>query len=148
MEAPADCWNWDEWRLKEYEWKGSFPGGGGGFDVLVVPVQEIDFCSALATLVGPVRNIFFLTVHYFNSFIPNSRAGSPSLSMCLWVKYGMLGYYIENHPLYYSISFFTLYNIFLAKSKPETLLEQIVSLMLRKVLPSASSFFDKCTFKV
>ncbi len=29
-----------------------------------------DFCSALATPVGPVKNIFFLTVHYFNSFVP------------------------------------------------------------------------------
>jgi hypothetical protein len=25
-----------------------------------------DFCFALAALVGPVQNIFFLTVHYFN----------------------------------------------------------------------------------
>jgi hypothetical protein len=29
-----------------------------------------DFCSAFAALVGPVQNIFFLTVHYFNSFLP------------------------------------------------------------------------------
>ncbi len=29
-----------------------------------------DFCSALAALVGPVQNIFFLSVHYFNSFVP------------------------------------------------------------------------------
>jgi hypothetical protein len=29
-----------------------------------------DFCPALAALVGPVQNIFFLTVHYFNSFVP------------------------------------------------------------------------------
>ncbi len=28
-----------------------------------------DFCSALAALVGPVQNIFFLAVHYFNSFV-------------------------------------------------------------------------------
>jgi hypothetical protein len=28
-----------------------------------------DFCSALAALVGPVQNIFFLTVHYFHSFV-------------------------------------------------------------------------------
>jgi hypothetical protein len=27
-----------------------------------------DFCLALAALVGPVQNIFFLTVRYFNSF--------------------------------------------------------------------------------
>jgi hypothetical protein len=29
-----------------------------------------DFCSALAALVGPVQNNFFLTVHYLNSFVP------------------------------------------------------------------------------
>jgi hypothetical protein len=43
-----------------------------------------DFCSALDALVGPVKNIFFLTMHYFNLFCPHrpaswagSRAGSP-----------------------------------------------------------------------
>jgi hypothetical protein len=29
-----------------------------------------DYCSALAALVGPVQNIFFVTVHYFNLFFP------------------------------------------------------------------------------
>ncbi len=50
-----------------------------------------DFCVALAALVGPVQNIFFLTVHNFNSFVPmcpasweGSRAGSPvSYPMCV-----------------------------------------------------------------
>jgi hypothetical protein len=28
------------------------------------------FCSALVALVGPVQNICFLTLHYFNSFVP------------------------------------------------------------------------------
>jgi hypothetical protein len=43
-----------------------------------------DFCSVLAALAGPVQNIFFLTIHYFNSFVPirpaswaGSRAGTP-----------------------------------------------------------------------
>ena len=46
--------------------------------------NTIDFFSALAALVGPVQHIFFLTVHYFNAFVPivpaswaGSRAGSP-----------------------------------------------------------------------
>jgi hypothetical protein len=50
-----------------------------------------DFCSALAALVGPVLNIFFLPVHYFNSFVPVAQQagqaavpGRLSLSMCLW----------------------------------------------------------------
>ncbi len=30
-----------------------------------------DFCSAWAALVGPVQNIFFLTVHYFNCWSPS-----------------------------------------------------------------------------
>jgi hypothetical protein len=39
--------------------------------------STIEFCSALAALVGPVtNNIFFLTVHYFNSFALTSWAGS------------------------------------------------------------------------
>ncbi len=29
-----------------------------------------EFCSALAALVSSVENICFLTVHYFNSFVP------------------------------------------------------------------------------
>jgi hypothetical protein len=29
-----------------------------------------DFCFALAALVGPVQNIFFRTVHFFNAFVP------------------------------------------------------------------------------
>ncbi len=32
-----------------------------------------EFSSVLAALVGPVQNIFFLTVHYFNSFVPISQ---------------------------------------------------------------------------
>jgi hypothetical protein len=49
-----------------------------------------DFCSALVALVGPAQNIFFLTVHYFNSFGPIAQQpgqavvlGRLSLSMCL-----------------------------------------------------------------
>jgi hypothetical protein len=59
-------------------------------------------CSALAALVGPVQNIFFLTVHYFNSFVPIARQaghaavlGRLSLSMCLWVE---LLVHVRNHP--------------------------------------------------
>ncbi len=34
------------------------------------------FCSALAALEGLVQNIFFLTVHNFNSFVPiTQKAG-------------------------------------------------------------------------
>jgi hypothetical protein len=29
-----------------------------------------DFCSALAALVGPVQDFFFLTVNYFASYFP------------------------------------------------------------------------------
>jgi hypothetical protein len=44
-----------------------------------------DFCSAFTALVGPVENIFFLAVHYFNYFVhiaqqagrAGSHAGSP-----------------------------------------------------------------------
>jgi hypothetical protein len=30
----------------------------------------VDFCPALAAQVGPLQNIFFLTIHYFNLFVP------------------------------------------------------------------------------
>jgi hypothetical protein len=56
-----------------------------------------DFCSALAVLVGPVQNIFFLAVHYFNSFVHIALQvgqavvlGRLSLSMCLWC--GQIGF--------------------------------------------------------
>jgi hypothetical protein len=52
-----------------------------------------DFCPTLASLVGPVKNIFSLTVQYFNTFVPIAQqAGQAavmcrlSLIMCLWLK--------------------------------------------------------------
>jgi len=51
-----------------------------------------DFCPALAALVGPVENIYFLTVRYFNFCVPIAQQARQaavldrlSLSMCLWV---------------------------------------------------------------
>ncbi len=39
-----------------------------------------DFCSALAALIGPDQNIFLLTVHCFNSFVPIAQqAGKPAV---------------------------------------------------------------------
>ncbi len=77
-------WNWGEWGLKEYKWKGSFLGWFFG---LILPTR--DLCSALAALVSPAQNIFFLTVHYFNSFLPIAQQarqapalGRLSLRMC------------------------------------------------------------------
>jgi hypothetical protein len=44
------------------------------------------FCSVLAALVGPVQNIFFLTIHFFKTFVPiaqqagqEAMLGSPLL---------------------------------------------------------------------
>ncbi len=63
---------WEGWPLLAVEtavkWKGSFLGW---FVRLVVPVKEI--FPALAALVGPVQNIFSLTVHNFNSSFPIAR---------------------------------------------------------------------------
>jgi hypothetical protein len=49
-----------------------------------------DFCPALAALVDPAQNIFFLAVHYFNSFVPIAQQawqavvqGRLSLNVCL-----------------------------------------------------------------
>ena len=38
-----------------------------------------DFSPALAALVGPVQNIFFLTVHYFNSFFPIAQQAAQAV---------------------------------------------------------------------
>jgi hypothetical protein len=53
-----------------------------------------EFCPALVALVGPVQNIFFLTVHYFNSFVPIVQQtgqavvrGRLSLNVCLSPPY-------------------------------------------------------------
>jgi hypothetical protein len=54
--------------------------------------QYKSFCRALAALVGPIQNTFFLTVHYFNPFVPTAQQAVQaavldrlSLSMCLWL---------------------------------------------------------------
>jgi hypothetical protein len=49
-----------------------------------------DFCPNLTALVGPVQNIFFLIVCYFNSFIPIAQqAGQAALpgrlSLNMWL---------------------------------------------------------------
>jgi hypothetical protein len=76
-----------KWGLKEETNEmGLFLVGSLGLSY-----QYNSFCSALAALVGPVQNIFFLTIHYFNSFVPIAQqAGRPavrgrlSVSVCLW----------------------------------------------------------------
>ncbi len=71
-----------EWGLKEDKRMGSFLGGFFG---LVVPVQEV-LVLPLAALVGPVQNIFFITAHYFNSFVPiaQQRQAGQAAVLCLW----------------------------------------------------------------
>ncbi len=51
-----------------FKLKWSFLGWCTGLNV---PVQEI-FCPALTAQVGPVQNIFFLTIHYFNYLSPSA----------------------------------------------------------------------------
>jgi hypothetical protein len=51
-----------------------------------------DFCPTLAALVDPVQNIFFLTVHYFNSFVVQGRL---SRNVCLWLDYSAGSYCIN-----------------------------------------------------
>ncbi len=87
LERGGSCWlsKLDEWGLKEYKWKGSFPGW---FVRHVVPVQDIFVlldCSS-----RPDTTYFFSTVHYFNAFVPIAQqAGQAAvlgrlyLNMCL-----------------------------------------------------------------
>jgi hypothetical protein len=64
----------------------------GWFFGLVVLVQDI-FVLPLHALDGLVQNTIFLTVHFFNSFVPIAQQagqvavlGRLSLSECLWSK--------------------------------------------------------------
>ena len=64
----------------------------GWFVGVVMPVEQIFFC--LGCLVGPVQNIFLLTVHYSYVSITQQAGqaavlGRLSLSMCLWVEGGL-----------------------------------------------------------
>jgi hypothetical protein len=67
LERGGPCWllKLRQMGTQKVHKKGSFLGWFVG---LVVLVQEI-FCPALTALVGPVKNMFFLTVHYFTSFV-------------------------------------------------------------------------------
>ncbi len=38
-----------------------------------MPVKEIIVLPWLLYVVGPVKNIFFLAVHFFNSIVPNAQ---------------------------------------------------------------------------
>ncbi len=75
----------------ETEANGAQEGGHSLVDSLACRAGTRDFGPALAALVGPVQNIFFLTEHYFTSFVPIiQHAGQAvvprrlSLNMCLW----------------------------------------------------------------
>jgi hypothetical protein len=61
----------------EYKW-----GGGGSFLgwFIGLVVQEI-FYSALAALVNPVQNIFFLAAHFFSLYVSHlpSKLGRQSV---------------------------------------------------------------------
>ncbi len=48
----------------------------GWFVGLVMPVQYVEFCPALAALVSPVQNIIFLTEHFSLYYSPTTWAGS------------------------------------------------------------------------
>ncbi len=84
--APTSCWNWGERGLKK-DWKGSLLGWFVG---LVVQVQENLSCFRCSS--RPSTKYFFLTLHFFNSFVPNAQqAGqaavlgrlSPSVCLCI-----------------------------------------------------------------
>jgi hypothetical protein len=42
-----------------------------------------DFCPALATLVSLVQNIIFLTIHFFNSFVPIAQQAGQAVVLSL-----------------------------------------------------------------
>jgi hypothetical protein len=50
---------------------------------LVCSASTRKLCSALAALLGPVQNNIYLTVHYFNSFVPSAQQAGQA-AVC-WV---------------------------------------------------------------
>ncbi len=61
------------------------------FVLLARRASTRDFYPALAALVSPAQNIFFLTAHFFNICVPIAHQpgqavgpGLLSLNMCLW----------------------------------------------------------------
>jgi hypothetical protein len=71
--------------------RGQMKGGVYSWLVLwACRADTRDFSSAFAALVGPVQNMFFITIHYYNSFVPiGQQAGQAavlgrlSISVCL-----------------------------------------------------------------
>ncbi len=55
-----------------------------------------DFCIGLAALVGPVQNIFFLTIHFFYSFVPISQQAGNGKQPC-WVARLLVCVYDHSH---------------------------------------------------
>ncbi len=75
-----------EWGLKEDQRMGSFLGWFFGLVVLVQEILVLPGCSS-----RPSKKYFFITAHYFHSFVPIAQqAGQAavlcrrSLSVCLW----------------------------------------------------------------
>jgi hypothetical protein len=73
-----------------------------------------DFCSALAALVGPVQNIFFLTIHYFNTFVLIGQQAGPAavlgrlyLSLCLWSNF--TGQFFDKHIFTFKLMFWIFF---------------------------------------
>ncbi len=81
-EDPADCWNWGEWGLKKYKWKGPRPSLVGFFFGLSCRYMRFLFCLGCSS--QPSTKYFFLLCTLFQFLCPHrppnwacSRAGSP-----------------------------------------------------------------------
>jgi hypothetical protein len=98
LERGGHCW------LLKLRWMGTQRGQMKGVLYWLVcwgcQAGTSDFCSALAALVGPEQNFFFLTLNYFNTFIPiPQQAGQAAvlccLSLSLWVSGGTLFFLLK-----------------------------------------------------
>ncbi len=86
--APDDFWNWGEWGLKEYKWKGPSLVGSLGLSS-----WHKSFLFCLGWYGRPSKKYFFFKVYYFNSLVPITQQarqavvlGRLSLCMCLWMR--------------------------------------------------------------
>jgi hypothetical protein len=90
--APADCWKWGKWGIMQGVHMKGVPS------LIDLLGSSCRYKRFLAALVGPVQNMFFLTIHFFISLILIAQqAGqavvprrlSLNMGLCSWHTAGL-----------------------------------------------------------
>jgi hypothetical protein len=67
-----------------------------------------NFCPALAALVSLLQNIFFLTVHYFSSFVPIAQQAGQAVVQCRLSLYTVCVSGVAHSAFLSSVLFYTI----------------------------------------